>query len=94
MDTSYNYGMQVMLEFGPGEIIYDRIMPLELKNWSFSAHFWKFVYILLAFTGILTESTVLLWMWLASCLNPFGQSDQCDKTFTHYTRIVIKGQQN
>lgn len=33
MDTSYNYGMlQVMLEFGPGEIIYDRIMPLELKN--------------------------------------------------------------
>lgn len=49
---------------------------------------------ILAFTGILTESTVLLWMWLASCLNPFGQSDQCDKTFTHYTRIVIKGQQN
>lgn len=32
MDTSYDYGMQVMLEFGPGEFIYDRIMPLELKN--------------------------------------------------------------
>lgn len=49
MDTSYDYGMQVMLEFGPGEIIYDRIMPLELKNWSFSAHFWKFVYVKLKY---------------------------------------------
>lgn len=88
MDTSYNYGMQVMLEFGPGEIIYDRIMPLELLKVCICK------VEILAFTGILTESTVLLWMWLASCLNPFGQSDQCDKTFTHYTRIVIKGQQN
>lgn len=32
MDILYDYGMQVMFEFGLGEIIYDRIMFFEFKN--------------------------------------------------------------